>query len=112
MSVNAKHLATFILGAAAGVAAHKYLQSEEGEKLLEDLKTKASDLKAEAEGAVDKAPEYFQELKTKGSDAIKSNFPDAEKFLKDLIDKITGAANTAQATTENGDIAAATPSAQ
>ena len=112
MSVNAKHLATFILGAAAGVAAHKYLQTEEGEKLLEDLKTKASDLKAEAEGAVDKAPEYFQELKTKGSEAIKSNFPDAEKFLKDLIDKITGAANTAHTSTENGDVASATPSAQ
>lgn len=112
MSINAKHLATFILGAAAGVAAHKYLQSEEGEKLLEDLKTKASDLKAEAEGAVDKAPEYFQELKTKGSEAIKSNFPDAEKFLKDLIDKFTGAGATSTTTTENGDIAAVTPSAQ
>jgi uncharacterized protein YicC (UPF0701 family) len=95
MSINAKHLATFILGAAAGVAAHKYLQSEEGEKLLEDLKTKASDLKAEAEGAVDKAPEYFQELKTKGTEAIKSNFPDAEKFLNDLIDKFAGAKTTA-----------------
>ena len=79
---------------------------------MEDLKTKASDLKAEAEGAVDKAPEYFQELKTKGSEAIKSNFPDAEKFLKDLIDKITGAANTAHTSTENGDVASATPSAQ
>ena len=72
MSINAKHLATFILGAAAGVAAHKYLQSEEGEKLLEDLKTKANDLKAEAEGAIDKAPEYFEELKAKGSDGLKS----------------------------------------
>ena len=37
MSVNTKHLATFILGAAAGVAAHKYLQTEEGEKLFEEL---------------------------------------------------------------------------
>jgi hypothetical protein len=65
MSINAKHLATFILGAAAGVAAHKYLQTEEGEKLLEDLKTK-------------------------GSEALKNNFPDAESFLKDLFDKFTG----------------------
>jgi hypothetical protein len=45
MSINSKHLATFILGAAAGVAAHKYLQSEEGEKLLEDLKTKANNIR-------------------------------------------------------------------
>lgn len=90
MSINAKHLATFILGAAAGVAAHKYLQSEEGEKLLEDLKTKASDLKAEAEGAIDKAPEYFDELKTKGSEALKTGFPDAETFFKDLYTKFVG----------------------
>ncbi len=90
MSINAKHLATFILGAAAGVAAHKYLQTEDGEKLLEDLKTKASDLKAEAEGVVDKAPEYFDELKTKGSEALKSNFPDAESFLKEIFEKFTG----------------------
>lgn len=89
MSINAKHLATFILGAAAGVAAHKYLQTEEGEKLLEDLKTKASDLKSEAEGAIDKAPEYFDELKTKGSEALKTSFPDAESFLKDLYAKFT-----------------------
>jgi uncharacterized protein YicC (UPF0701 family) len=89
MSINAKHLATFILGAAAGVAAHKYLQTEEGEKLLEDLKNKATDLKAEAEGAIDKAPEYFDELKTKGSEAMKTSFPDAENFLKDLYAKFT-----------------------
>lgn len=90
MSINAKHLATFILGAAAGVAAHKYLQTEEGEKLLEDLKTKANNLKSEAEGAIDKAPEYFEELKTKGAETLKGNFPDAEAFFKDLFDKFTG----------------------
>lgn len=100
MSINAKHLATFILGAAAGVAAHKYLQTEEGEKLLEDLKTKANDLKAEAEGAIDKAPEYFDELKTKGSEALKTSFPDAENFLKDLYAKFTtkGGTEGAEAT--------------
>lgn len=99
MSINAKHLATFILGAAAGVAAHKYLQTEDGEKLLEDLKTKASDLKAEAEGVVDKAPEYFEELKTKGSEALKSNFPDAESFLKEIFEKFTGKAGSEPTTT-------------
>lgn len=90
MSINAKHLATFILGAAAGVAAHKYLQTEEGEKLLEDLKAKANNLKEEAEGAIDKAPEYFEELKTKGAETLKSNFPDAEAFFKDLFEKFKG----------------------
>tara|TARA_R110002124_G_scaffold231441_4_gene396735 strand:- start:80 stop:403 length:324 start_codon:yes stop_codon:yes gene_type:complete len=87
MSVNTKHLATFLLGAAAGVAAHKYLQTEEGEKLLEDLKAKAGDLKTDAENAAEKAPEYFEELKTKGSEALKANFPGAEQFLKDLFER-------------------------
>jgi len=106
MSINAKHLATFILGAAAGVAAHKYLQTEEGEKLLEDLKTKATDLKAEAEGVIDKAPEYFEELKTKGSETLKSNFPDAEGFLKDLFAKISGNKGTTDVAVETPDPAA------
>ncbi len=90
MSINSKHLATFIIGAAAGVALHKYLQTEDGEKLLEDLKSKANDLKGEAEEALDKAPEYFEELKTKGAETLKTNFPDADKFLRDLLNNITG----------------------
>lgn len=85
MSVNAKHIATFLLGAAAGVALNKYLQTEEGEKTLADLKDKASQLKTEAEGAIDKAPEYFEKLKTEGAAALKEQFPDIEKFLQDLM---------------------------
>ena len=53
--VNVKHLATFILGAAAGVALNKYFQTEEGEKALADLKIKAGQFKDEAEQAIDKA---------------------------------------------------------
>ncbi len=90
MSVNSKHLATFILGAVAGVALQKYLKTEDGEKLLEDLKTKAGDLKIEAEEAIDKAPEYFEQLKTKGADSLKATFPDADKFLRDLLGNLTG----------------------
>ncbi len=101
MSVNTKHLATFILGAAAGVAAHKYLQTEEGEKLFEDLKSKAGSLKSEAESAMDKAPEYFEELKSKGSEVLKTSFPDAEQFLKDLFEKFTGQKPTTE--TSSGD---------
>lgn len=89
MAVNAKHLATFVLGAAAGVALHKYLQTEEGEKLVEDLKQKANQFKDEAEGAIDKAPEYFEKLKTEGSAALKENFPEIEKLLQDLFTKKT-----------------------
>ncbi|TLV00072.1 YtxH domain-containing protein [Dyadobacter luticola] len=104
MGINSKHLATFILGAAAGVAAHKYLQTEEGEKLLEDLKSKANNFKADAEGAIDKAPEYFDELKTKGADTLKSAFPDAEAFFKDLYEKFVGSKGEAGTTTSTDPI--------
>jgi hypothetical protein len=85
MPVNAKHLATFILGAAAGVALNKYLQTEDGEKLMTDLKEKGNQLRTEAEGAIDKAPEYFEKLKTEGIAALKEKFPDIEKLLHDLM---------------------------
>jgi gas vesicle protein len=90
MSVNAKHLATFVLGAAAGASMYKYLKTEEGEKMLEDLKSKAGNLRDEAEGAVDKVPDYFEQLKTKGTETLKETFPDAEQMLRDLMDKFTG----------------------
>ena len=92
MAVTSKHLATFILGAAAGVAMHKYLQTEEGEKLMEDLKTKGQELKTEAEGAIEKAPEYFEELKGQASDKLadtlamlKERFPEAEQMIQELL---------------------------
>lgn len=85
MPVNAKHLATFILGAAAGVALNKYLQTEDGEKLMTDLKEKGNQLRTEAEGAIDKAPEYFEKLKTEGISALKEKFPDIEKLLQELM---------------------------
>jgi len=94
--VNAKHLATFVLGAAAGVALNKYLQTEEGEKALADLKIKASQLKDDAEQAVDKAPEYFEKLKTEGAAALKENFPGIEAFLQDLMGKNTPSATVVE----------------
>lgn len=85
MSVTAKHLATFILGAAAGVALNKYLQTEEGEKFMTDLKEKGGNLKAEAEEALNHAPEYFEKLKSEGTAMLKDRFPEAENILKDLF---------------------------
>ncbi len=87
MSVNAKHLATFILGAAAGVALNKYAQSEDGQKLMTDLKEKGMQLKTEAEGAVDHAPDYFDKLKEQLSTMLKANFPDAEATIDDVLGK-------------------------
>jgi gas vesicle protein len=89
MSVNSKHIATFLLGAAAALAASKYMSMspEEKEKLAGDLKDKAHKMKDEAEGAFDKAKDYFEELKTKGADALKEHLEDAEKTMSDLFGK-------------------------
>jgi gas vesicle protein len=89
MSVNSKHIATFILGAAAGLAAAKYMSmsEEEREKMLKDLKDKANSFKDEAESAAEKAKDYFAELKTKGADAFKEHMADAEKMINELFNK-------------------------
>jgi ElaB/YqjD/DUF883 family membrane-anchored ribosome-binding protein len=89
MSVNSKHIATFLLGAAAGFAAYKYanMTEEEKEKLMNDIKNKAKDLKTEAEGMADKAKEYFEELKTKGSSALKEQMGDVDGMMNDLFGK-------------------------
>ena len=103
MSVNNKHLATFLLGAAAAFGAYKYmtLTDEEKEKLAADLKDKASKLKDNALAAEDKAAEYFTELKTKGGDALKEYMPKMEEFFNNIFGG-TGAAKTGTtAATEN-----------
>jgi uncharacterized protein YicC (UPF0701 family) len=95
MGVTSKHLATFILGAAAGVALNKYLQTEEGEKLLEDLKVKGNELKDEAESALEKAPQYFEDLKTGASakmtelvQNLKNQYPEAENMINELFSSL------------------------
>ncbi|MEN9548382.1 MAG: hypothetical protein RIR12_973 [Bacteroidota bacterium] len=89
MPVKSKHIATFLLGAAAGLAIYKYMQmtDEEKEKLAEDIKEKANHLKADAEAGVEKLKDYFDELRTKGAEALKENMADAEGLLKDLFGK-------------------------
>ena len=89
MSLNNKHLATFLFGAAAAFAAGKYMNmsDEEKQKLSATIKDKAHKLKDEAETSLDKAKDYFNELKTKGSDALKEHIPDVEKYFHDLFHK-------------------------
>ena len=100
MGVNAKHLATFIMGAAAGVAINKYLNSEDGEKMMENLKEKGTQLKSEAEGAMDKGNEYFDDLKSGANEKfneivgnLKEKYPEAEKMISDLFSGISGSKN-------------------
>ena len=87
MSVNSKHLATFLLGAAAAFGAYKYMNmtDEEKEKLAATLKDKANKLKDTAVDAEDRAMDYFNELKTKGGDLLKDHMPKVEEFLNNLF---------------------------
>lgn len=96
--VNPKHIATFLLGAAAGYALFKYnsMTDEEKEKMYADLKAKANNLKDEAEKAADKAGDYFEELKTKGAENMKDYMSEAESFFNDLFKKKEGGDNTQQ----------------
>ena len=89
MSVNSKHIATFLLGAAAGYAAFKYanMTDEEKEKMMNDIKSKAKDLKKEAEGMAEKAKEYFEELRTKGGSALKEQMGDVDGVINDIFGK-------------------------
>ncbi|MEP6951226.1 MAG: hypothetical protein ABI863_18195 [Ginsengibacter sp.] len=105
MSVSNKHLATFLFGAAAALAAGKYMNmsDEEKQKLSAKIKDKAHQLKDEAETSVDRAKDYFNELKTKGSDAFKEHFPDAEKYFHDLFHKDSPGETQAATDVKTGD---------
>ena len=95
MSVGNKHLATFLLGAAAAFGAYKYMNmtDEEKEKLAANIKDKANKLKTSALDAEDKAMEYFNELKSKGAEAMKEYMPKVEEFFEGLFKSGTKATN-------------------
>lgn len=94
--LDGKHIATFLLGAAAGLAAHKYMSMTDDEKqqMSENLRAKAHGLQNDAEAAADKAKDYFSDLKEKGTEALKEHFPKAEEMLNNLFGKKTGATET------------------
>ena len=102
MSVNSKHLATFLLGAAAAFGAYKYMKmtDEEKEKLANDIKEKANKLKDSAIDAEKQAMDYFNELKEKGADAMKDYMHRVEEFFENLIKG--GSKATTSSTPGNG----------
>ncbi|MCH5690594.1 hypothetical protein LWM68_44030 [Niabella sp. W65] len=74
------------------------MSDEEKEKLMANLKEKANNLKDEAVKTAGQAKDYFSELTTKGTDAIKEHFPGAEKWMNDIFgNKETAAATDAEA---------------
>ena len=87
MSVNSKHLATLLLGAAAAFGAYKYanMTDEEKQKMADSIKGKFHKLKDEAESATDSAKNYFNDLKSKATDMFKEHFPGAEQHFEDFF---------------------------
>lgn len=101
MSVNNKHLATILLGAAAAFGAYKYhnMTEEEKKKLADGLKEKFHKLKDEAEGSVDTAKTYFNDLKAKAVSLLKDHFPNAEEHFNEFFGKGEKGENTATGNT-------------
>ena len=87
MSVDNKHLAAILLGAAAAFGAYKYnnMSDEEKQKMKDNLKDKFHKLKTEAENSADTAKDYFTDLKTKAGSLLKEHFPDVEKHFEDFF---------------------------
>lgn len=102
MSVNNKHLATILLGAAAAFGAYKYstMTEEEKQKMADSLKDKFHKLKDEAESAGTTAKNYFSDLKNKATDMFKEHFPGAGQHFEDFFKSNTKSDASASPTTE------------
>jgi hypothetical protein len=87
MSVDNKHLAAILLGAAAAFGAYKYsnMTEEEKQKLHNNIKDKFHKLKNKAESSADTAKNYFNDLKTKAGDLLKEHFPGVEKNFEEFF---------------------------
>ena len=102
MSVDNKHLATILLGAAAAFGAYKYtkMTEEEKQKMADSFKDKFHKLKVEAENAGDTAKTYFSDLKNKATEMFKEHFPGAEQHFEDFFKGNSKESITASPTTE------------
>jgi len=102
MSLDNKHLATILLGAAAAFGAYKYstMTEEEKQKMADSLKDKFHKLKDEAESAGTTAKDYFSDLKNKATDMFKEHFPGAEQHFEDFFKANTKSDVPASPTTE------------
>lgn len=112
MSVSNKQWATFLLGAAAAFGAYKYMNmsDEEKEKMAASLKDKANKLKDQAVSAEEQAMEYFNDLKSKGTDTFKEHMPKVEEFFNNLFGGATGAKGSAKAASDDAASTATTAS--
>jgi hypothetical protein len=96
MSINNKHFAAILLGAAAAFGAYKYsnLSEEEKQKLKDNLKDKFHKFKDEAESGAESAKNYFNDLKDKAGSMLKEHFPNVEKHFGDFFQSKNDKAST------------------
>lgn len=96
MSINNKHLAAILLGAAAAFGAYKYsnLSEEEKQNLKNNLKDKFHKLKDEAESGAESAKSFFNDLKDKAGSMLKEHFPDVEKHFNEFFKSRNDKAST------------------
>jgi Holliday junction resolvasome RuvABC DNA-binding subunit len=89
--ITPKHLATFLMGAAAGAAIMKYnsMTKEEQDQLVTDLKQKAEAAQDEAKAAMTQLHDYFTDMQGKGMEALKTQMGTAETMIHDFISKMT-----------------------
>jgi predicted HicB family RNase H-like nuclease len=82
-------MATFLLGVAAGAAIIKYNSMDEAEKeeLMNKIKSKAEEVKGEAEATISTLQTYFEDLKGKGMEAVKQYSGEAEKMVQDFMNQ-------------------------
>ena len=87
MSINNKHLAAVLLGAAAAYGAYKYNNMSEEQKQIikNNLKDKFHKLKNEAESGAESAKNYFNDLKDKAGSMLKEHFPHVEKYFDEFF---------------------------
>ncbi|MGN6532238.1 MAG: hypothetical protein ACTHK0_10855 [Ginsengibacter sp.] len=87
MSVDNKHIAAILLGAAAAFGAYKYsnLSDEEKQKMKDNLKEKFHKFKDEAESGAESAKNYFTDLKEKAANVLREHFPDVEKYVEEFF---------------------------
>jgi len=104
ISVDNKHIAAILLGAAAAFGAYKYsnLTDEEKQKMKDNLKDKFHKLKDEAESGAESAKNYFNDLKDKATTALKEHFPDVEKHFDEFFKKGDNTSAAAETSTPSG----------
>lgn len=104
MSVDNKHIAAILLGAAAAFGAYKYsnLTEEEKQKMKDNLKDKFHKLKDEAESGAENAKNYFNDLKDKATTPLKEHFPDVEKHFDEFFKKGNNVSSDAERSTPQG----------